>query len=108
MIDSFRQLNKKEIAYTWACDATNIKTRIDRTYVNKNFVKSLKFVKHIHCQLSDHLGVLTEFEDFSHQGFKTGNGIWKFNTSLLQNENFCTEIIQKLDENTRKLFNIRL
>ena len=42
LTDCYRHIHKEETAYTWSCDSTNIKTRIDSIYISKIFEKSLR------------------------------------------------------------------
>ena len=75
--DSFRLLNKKDKVYAWSCDATGIRTRLDRIYINKNIREKIKNVEHISCHLSDHWGVLLELVESPELNFELGKGIWE-------------------------------
>ena len=68
--DPFRQLYKDERSFTWSCESTGVCTRLDRFYINKDFNKYLKNVRHIHCNISDHLGVIAEFNETPNSNFK--------------------------------------
>ena len=80
LIDSFRYLYKNEKSYTWSCESTGVRTRLDRIYVNKHIKNEISNVSHTSCNVSDHLGVIIEFNSMPKSKFKIGKGIWKFNT----------------------------
>ena len=61
LTDSFRHLYKNERTYTWFCNHSGVKTRLDRLYVSKALTKNLIRVSNIHCNVSDHLGVKAVF-----------------------------------------------
>ena len=41
LIDPFRKLYKNIKAFTWSCEATGIKTRLDRFYISEDITKFL-------------------------------------------------------------------
>ena len=93
--DPFRHLYKTERSYTWSCENSGVKTRLDRYYVSKGLNKNLIAVSNIHCNVSDHLGVKAEFNEVPNVKFKIKKGLWKFNTNLLKDPQFQNEIEQQ-------------
>ena len=92
MNDPFRFKYKNEKCYTWSCDSSGIKTRLDRFYIDKGFLKNLENVRHIHCNVSDNLGVKIEFNELPNINFKIAKGLWKLNTAILEDIDFHNEI----------------
>ena len=106
LIDPFRTLYKKECSYTWSSESTGIKTRLDRYYIDKSLIGNVTKVHNINPNVSDHKGVIMNFDETPHSKFNIGKGIWKFNDNLLKNENFIKEIEQNWlskSENTVKM-----
>ena len=95
LIDPFRHKYKDERSFTWSCETTGVKTRLDRFYINKDLVKNIVNVKNVSCNVSDHIGVKIEFSEFPKNNFNLGKGVWKFNISLLKDSNFTREIEQE-------------
>ena len=93
--DPFRTKYGNEKCYTWSCDHSGIKTRLDRFYVSNDLLKQLKDVKNKICNISDHEGVILQFKNCPKTDFISGTGSWKFNTSLLKKNSFVDEIKHK-------------
>ena len=75
----------------------NSQSRIDRFYVNKRLLNNFKS-RIIPSNLSDHDLVTFAFEPQKHNASaRPGEGVWKFNTKLLQDEEFVTIINNKID-----------
>ena len=51
-------------------------TDLDRFYVKKDLLKNIVAVKHTICNISDHWGVIAEFNELQSSYFKSGNGLW--------------------------------
>ena len=93
--DPYRKLYKSERTFTWSCETTGVRTRLDRYYINEGIMKNVVSVKNVSCNVSDHLGVKIEFNELPTLNFNLGKGLWKFNNSLLKDDNFCKEIEEK-------------
>ena len=84
LVDSFRHLFPGKKEYTWS--SRGVSCRLDRIYVSRKIVSSIKDVRHILFSLSDHNFVACFFENFHH--IKIGSSYWKFNNSLVDDQDF--------------------
>jgi hypothetical protein len=84
LVDCFRSKfpDKKEYTYRGG----EVSTRLDRFYISSSLTPSLQDVRHILYPFSDHSAVLINLNSFSHILF--GKSYWKFNNSLLKDEDF--------------------
>ena len=95
--DSWRLQNPKEELYTHYHGRTNTYSRIDRAYTKTKLRTNIK-IDHVLNSFSDHFhAVLVERKN---EQLKRGKGYWIFNSTLLKDENYKTEI-EKLWNNWR-------
>ena len=92
LIDPYRSLNKYDCSYTWSNNTIGVKTRLDRFYINKNFLENVIETLNSNFNVSDHVGVILKLSEKDKNNFHTGKGVWKFNNSLLNDHNFNSEI----------------
>ena len=106
IIDPFRSLYKTKKEYTWISDTRQIKTRIDRFYINKFLKSQVRDVSIITSTVSDHYAVKMCLFKPPCRPFNIGKGIWKLNTSILADNNFIKEIENAWEDNMERV-NIR-
>ena len=92
LVDPFRHLNKTAKVFTWENETKEIRTRIDRFYISKTLLDQVVEVKNITSTVSDHYGVKLSFSKFPTNKYTIGKGIWKINTSILEDPNFIKKI----------------
>ena len=81
---TWRKLHTNKINYTYHRTLSNINSRLDRIYSSQNF--NTVDSKILPSQYSGHEALFAEF----HLRVRTpGPGYWKYNTSILDHENFC-------------------
>ena len=101
MQDAFRLKHgdKREFSYI----KTSSKSRIDRIYVNESLQNKILQCKHIAVlgRERDHLMVEVEIDE----EIKRGKGYWKFNTSLLKDNEYSNLIKGTIDEAKQELRN---
>ena len=82
-----------------------IQCRLDYNFISPNFQEMVKDSE-ILCNMSiDHSALFCSFQHFNK--LKKGSGLWKFNNSLVSNEDFIqkgTEHIQKVNEQLNSQF----
>ena len=79
---------QSDIIYTHHSNRYKMHSRIDRIYCSKYFMSHVKDFIVVRNHSSDH-DMLQINVVFSNNRSKQGPGIWKFNNSLLNDENFC-------------------
>lgn len=84
LVDSFRNQYPTQQQYTWS--NRNISCRLDRFYISSCLMPTLTDVRHILYANSDHKFVAITLSDFRH--VKVGKPFWKFNNSLLKDEDY--------------------
>ena len=95
-VDIWRKLHRRSRQFTWFNANHTIGSRLDKFFISPNLVKFASKCEILPCCLSDH--------DFVHLHFDfkdlipRGPGIWKFNNSLLDNEDFCSFISDRITD----------
>ena len=92
LIDPYRAKFKTKIDFTWFDEERQIKTRIDRFYLNTNLNKHVSAIYNSYSGTSDHYGVSMELDLNNYKDFNSGKGIWMMNVNLLNNDSFIREI----------------
>ena len=90
--DPFRNKYPNKKVFTWSCEATGIKTRLDRFYTCQSIISEVKEIDNITSGVSDHYGVVLELNNTNYDKFKSGKGQWKLNVDILNNEQFVKDI----------------
>ena len=89
ILDSFRLTNPKRRLYSYHHTDGKSKSRIDRIYVDVSLSGRAEATKLEHSQFSDHKIVRLRMGN----NIERGPGSWIFNTSLLDDSNFCNRMI---------------
>ena len=84
LVDAFLQKYPLKREFTFS--GQNVFTRLDRFYVNFDFISFVRSVAVLPCSFSDHDLVLMGVNGFSDK--LAGPGYWKCNTSVLEDLNF--------------------
>ena len=82
----FRKKNLKAISFTWSSKDFSQASRLDRFYISFSLLQSFRRNKCFPCPLSDH-----DFADLFISPVNVslhGSGVWKFNCSLLSDDDF--------------------
>lgn len=90
LTDAFRFLNPIATEYTWTSPTGSSSSRLDRVYCSRGFRGCLVDASHEPFALSDHMMVVAAFDSGDWIG--RGAGVWKLNTSLLQDKRFCCSV----------------
>ena len=93
--DSYRELNKTKIAYTYSNSACTIQSRLDYIFASNCIMSLAKKAYILNApKVPDHKGVILKLrKDVQH-----GPGYWKFNTKLLQDKTFCDNIVKLIKD----------
>ena len=93
-IDILRRLHRKSRQMTWFNADHSIGSRLDKFLVSPNLVDFVRKCDILPCVLSDHdfVDLAFDFKDL----IPCGPGIWKFNNSLLDDEDFCQFISDRI------------
>ena len=86
LVDIFCKKNPKAISFTWSNKDFSQASRLDCFYISSSLVQSFRGNKCFPCPLSD-----LDFVDLFISTFNVslhGSGVWKFNCSLLSNNDF--------------------
>ena len=95
IIDIWRQKYPDQKRFTWRSGNKKLASRIDRWYISDSLQPAVNNVSIIPGIASDHSVLLLHLKCKS---FPTGPGMWKLNTSLLNDINFVDAINQTIDE----------
>lgn len=91
LVDIWRTLHPNEKEYTWAKRNPLKYGRLDMFFASEHLLTHVKEAKIQAGYRTDHNQILLTLEAFNQQ---KGPGLWKFNESLLQEENYTTLIKQ--------------
>ena len=86
----FRKKNLKAISFTWSSKDFSQASRLDRFYISFSVLQSFRGNKCFPCPLSDH-----DFADLFISSVNVslhGSGVWKFNCSLLSDDDFVNDV----------------
>ena len=92
LVDVWRELNLEKQQFTWRRKATHQQARLDFFLISEFLFTSVEEAKILPGYQTDHSLILLKF-DFGK--FQKGKSYWKFNNSLLKDENYVTEIKKK-------------
>ena len=90
LVDIFRRRNPTTISFTWSNNDFSQASRLDRFYISSSLLQSVRGNKCFPCALSDHdfLDLILSPSNVSCHG----SGVWKFNCSLLSDNDFINVI----------------
>ena len=95
MHDVWREKNPNEKQFTWRDKAFKVQCRLDYFLVSQNLVNLAKDCRIIHAPGSDHCAVKL-FIQSDYLNKKARPGFWKFNSSLLEDESYITELKENI------------
>ena len=90
MQDVWLEMNPKEKQFTWRDKAYKVQCRLDYFLASQNLVNLAKECSIVHVPGSDHCAVKLFIQSDS-LNKKAGPGFWKFNSSLLEDEEYINE-----------------
>ena len=93
LIDIWRKTHGRKKDFSWSCNTPFTARRLDYIFTSLNLLPFCINCELINIGFSDHKAVLVSM-DFSK--FKRGPGTYKFNTKLLHNNQFVSEVKQEI------------
>ena len=90
LVDIFHKRNPKTVSFTWSNNYFSQASRIDCFYISFSLLQSVRENKCFPNPLSDHDFVNLVLS--SANASPHGRGVWKFNCSLLTDNDFCNVI----------------
>lgn len=93
--DAWRLKHPREKLFTWYNSDLSIASRLDTFLISRFLCKQVILCEIRPCVYSDHDFVFLELN--LHTVNRCGFGTWKFNNSLLREENFCTAVSDLID-----------
>ena len=100
LIDIYRIKNPNKKRYTWRQPKPRICSRLDFFLISSPMMDFVTKVDILPSILSDHSPILISFK-FTNEIHK-GPGHWKLNTSLLNDQNYVTQMKEKITETLDK------
>ena len=99
LVDSWRCLHPQEKTFTWSRITPPSMRRLDYVLVGENLAQSICSSEITSMGFSDHRQVSTalEFSPFKHK-----SGLYKMNTSLLYDKDYCKMIIEQIQETEKE------
>ena len=97
----FRKKNLKAISFTWSSKDFSQASRLDRFYISFSLLQSFRENKCFPCPLSDH-----DFADLFISPVNVslhGSGVWKFNCSLLSDDDFISTMTSLITAEKEKV-----
>ena len=92
LIDVWRLQNPTETRFTWSNNSGKIRCRLDYWLVSQRLIPSVNNTAIKSYFEADHSPIFIAFRQESKSGKSRGPGLWKFNNSLLENEDFVTKL----------------
>ena len=95
-VDVWRKLHRRSRQMTWFNADHSLGSRLDKFLVSPNLVSFVSNCEILPCVLSDHdfVDLCFDFKDL----IPRGPGIWKFNNSLLDDEDFCHYVSDRIQD----------
>ena len=90
LVDAWRKLHPRFREYSWFNSDFTLASRLEKFFVSSKMLSSIRSCEITPCCFSDHdsVNVCLKFD----QDQVRGPGLWKFNASLLQDNEFCAFI----------------
>ena len=101
LVDIFRKRNPKAISFTWSNKDFSQASRLDRFFISSSLLQSVRGNKCFPCPLSDH-----DFVDLFLSPVNVsfhGSGVWKFNCSLLSDDDFISTMTSLITAEKEKI-----
>ena len=94
LVDAWRKLHPRSREFSWFNSDFTLASRLDKFFVSSKILSSIRSCEISPCFFSDHdyINLCLEF----HQGQVRGPGLWKFNASLLLDNEICAFIIDRI------------
>ena len=100
LLDIWKNKNPQNIMYTWESTSnSNIKSRIDYIFISKNLSPVAENSSIISAPVGDHRGVTLKLNS---KKDLPGPNYWKLNVSVLQNKDYCEQIIKIFQQLTQE------
>jgi exonuclease III len=104
LTDVWRNKNPYKREYTWSQNKPTVSCRLDMWLIPYEFLQITKFCKITTAILTDHKAVVFNIEG---KNFRPrGPGLWKLNTSVLDEEEYKKGIIKLINEHKKDSENI--
>ena len=101
LVDIFRKENPQAISFTWSNKDFSQASRLDCFYISSSLLQSVRGNKCFPCPLSDH-----DFVDLLISPVNVsfhGSGVWKFNCSLLSDDDFINTMTLLITSEKEKI-----
>ena len=101
LVDVFRKQNQKAISFTWSNKDFSQASHLNRFYISSSLLQAVHGNKCFPCSLSDH--------DFANLFISPvnvslhGSGVWKFNCSLLSDNDFINTMTVLITSEREKI-----
>ena len=105
LIDVWRKQHPRGISYTWANADYSQASRLDRFLVSGSLERCIDCPKVSPCSFSDHDFVALNFSPDDCP--RTRSGVWKFNSSLLNDATFKCELSQFITDQKQSMANFQ-
>ena len=105
LIDVWRKQHPRGISYTWANADYSQASRLDRFLVSGSLERCIDCPKVSPCSFSDHDFVALNFSPDDCP--RTRSGVWKFNSSLLNDATFKCELSQLITDQKQSMANFQ-
>ena len=99
--DIWREMNPKKKQFTWRDKAYKVQCRLDYFLASQNLANLTKECSIVHAPGSDHCAVKLFIQSDS-LNKKAGPGFWKFNSSLLEDEDYINEFKANIENYRNK------
>ena len=101
LIDIWRVKNPEKVRYTWRRKRPLIQSRLDRFYISDTMQYNISQADILPGILSDHSAIILSIKPTKSIS-QNGPNFWKFNNSLLKNENFAKGLTTFIENDLQK------
>ena len=95
LIDAWRAKNPRSSQFTWFSSDLSVASRLDTFLIDRDLRRFVNCCMIYPCAFSDHDYVLLDLDTSQHA--QHGPGLWKFNSSLLSDDNYVSVIHDLID-----------
>ena len=96
LIDVWRSKNPTDRQFTWFNSNMTIGSRLDNYFISKQLLPQVCNCQIFPCVFSDHDFVSLQLN--LHDYYSHGPGLWRLNTSLLEDELYCKKITELIND----------
>ena len=100
-VDAWRIVNLQNIGFTWSNPSMTIQSRLDYFFIPKFLQKSIQECRIMPNSFSDHAALILTI-CFNEETVPRGPGYWKFNNSLLSDNEYTALLRSKIPEFVEK------